>query len=311
MKQRAWLAALLLGTVCAWAQDSHPADHVYFNKEVHVTAGAAGAVAIHGEAGAMIGAPMAGTTFEFVGTEMGFGGKAVKGAPYSAEGITETTQTLPDGNRIIHKSSALLYRDTEGRTRNEQTLGAIGPWASSANPPKTIFINDPVAGVNYVLNPHEQSADKLPAPDIAVGAPNIGFSVARKLSLLGQKLATDDLKREAPTGGIAPMDVKTESLGTQIIEGVQAEGTRTIVTIPAGQIGNEKDLQTTSERWYSPELQTVVLRKQSDPRFGDTQYRLINIQRAEPAASLFEVPADFTVRDPMKEGGAVQFKSVK
>ena len=108
-----------------------------------------------------------------------------------------------------------------------------------------------------------------------------------------------------------PFDVKTESLGTQTIEGVQAEGTRTVVTTPAGQIGNEKDLQTVSERWYSPDLQTVVLRKSSDPRFGDTVYRLVNIQRSEPPASLFEVPADFTVRDPMKEGGSIQFKSVK
>src|SRR5438876_3195986 len=153
MKQKTLLVAFLFGTACAWAQEpQQPADHVFFNKEVHVTAGAAGAIAIHGEAGAMIGAPMAGTTFEYVGTEMGFGGKPVKGAPYSAEGITETTQTLPDGNRIVHKSSALFYRDTEGRTRTEQTLGSIGPWASTANPPKTIFINDPVAGVNYVLN---------------------------------------------------------------------------------------------------------------------------------------------------------------
>ncbi|MBI2679699.1 MAG: hypothetical protein HYX25_01670 [Candidatus Solibacter usitatus] len=299
------LFAFLIGTACVCAQEpQQPADHVFFNKEVHVTAGAVGAIAIHGEAG---GAPMGGATFEYVGTEMGFGGKPVKGAPYSAEGITETTQTLADGNRIVHKTKALLYRDTEGRTRNEQTLGAIGPWASSGNPPKTVFINDPVAGVNYVLNPHEQSADKLPVPDFAAGAPNIGVSVTRKLGFQGQKLATDDFKREMQGTETAPADVKTESLGTQIIEGVQAEGTRTTVTIPAGQIGNEKALQTVSERWYSPELQIVVLRKQSDPRFGDTSYRLVNIQRAEPPASLFEVPTDFTVRD----GGTIQFKSVK
>ena len=296
MKQTALAVAFLIGATCASAQEpQQPADQVFFNKE--------GGVAIHGEAGAMIAGagPMAGTTFEYVGTEMGFGGKTVKGAPYSAEGITETTQTFPDGNRIVHKSSALFYRDTEGRTRNEQTLGLIGPWASSANPPKTIFINDPVAGVNYVLNPHEQSADKLPVPDISTSMRNTGFAVTRKLASEKRRIAEDQ----------KPLDVKTESLGTQLIEGVQAEGTRTIVTIPAGQIGNEKDLQTVSERWYSPDLQTVVLRKQSDPRFGDTLYRLVNIQRAEPPASLFEVPADFTVRDPMKEGGTIQFKSVR
>ncbi len=288
MKQRALLAVFLFGAVCAWAQEP-PADNVFFNKEVHIQS-AAGAVAIHGEAGGMIAGSMAGSTFEYVGTEMGFGGKPVKGAPYSAEGITETTQTLADGNKIVHKSSALFYRDTEGRVRNEQTLGAIGPWASAGSPPKTIFINDPVAGVNYVLNVNEHSADKLPAPHIA----------------MAMTRTTGPMVRQE----VKEPDVKTESLGTQIIEGVQAEGTRTTVTIPAGQIGNEKDLQTVSERWYSPDLQTVIVRKQSDPRFGDTTYRLTNIQRAEPPASLFQVPSDFTVRDPMKEGGTVQFKSV-
>jgi hypothetical protein len=302
MKHTAWVMTFFISAACAWAQEpQQPADQVFFNKEVHVSAGAVGAIAIHGQAGAMIPGPMSGATFEYVGTEMGFGGKPVKGAPYSAEGITETTQTLADGNRIVHKSSALYYRDTEGRTRTEQTLGSIGPWASTANPPKTIFINDPVAGVNYVLNPHEQSADKLPAPDIGVSMRNTGFAVTRKLASEEPKAAE----------GQKPLDVKTESLGTQLIEGVQAEGTRTIVTIPAGQIGNEKALQTTSERWYSAELQTVILRKQSDPRFGDTLYRLTNIQRTEPSSSLFQVPADFTVRDPMKEGGTVQFKSVR
>src|SRR5258708_5701774 len=206
MKHTAWVMTFFISAVCASAQEpQQPADQVFFNKELHVSAGAVGAIAIHGQAGAMVPGSMSGATFEYVGTEMDFGGKPVKGAPYAAEGITETTQTLADGNRIVHKSSTLYYRDTEGRSRTEQTLGLIGPWASTANPPKTIFINAPVAGVNYVLNPHEQSADKLPAPDIGVSTRNTGFAVTRKLA--DERKATEDQK---------PLDVKTESLGTQL-----------------------------------------------------------------------------------------------
>jgi hypothetical protein len=93
-------------------------------------------------------------------------------------------------------------------------------------------------------------------------------------------------------------DVKTENLGMQVIEGVSAEGTRTTMTIPAGQIGNEQPLVTTTERWYSSDLQTVVMTKRSDPRTGTTTYKLTNINRSEPAATLFQVPSDYTVAEP-------------
>ncbi|MGI8996871.1 MAG: hypothetical protein ACR2GW_09405, partial [Pyrinomonadaceae bacterium] len=87
-----------------------------------------------------------------------------------------------------------------------------------------------------------------------------------------------------------------ETLGKQSIEGVEAEGTRTTLTIPAGAIGNERPINIVSERWYSPELQLVLMSKHSDPRFGETTYRLTNINRSEPARTLFEVPGDYTLK---------------
>jgi hypothetical protein len=92
-------------------------------------------------------------------------------------------------------------------------------------------------------------------------------------------------------------NTKTESLGKQNIEGVVAEGTRTVTVIPAGEIGNERAIEIVSERWYSPELQTVVLTKHSDPRMGQSTYKLAGIRRAEPLKSLFEVPPDYTVKE--------------
>jgi len=95
---------------------------------------------------------------------------------------------------------------------------------------------------------------------------------------------------------------KVESLGKMTIEGVEAEGTRTTMTIPQGEIGNERQIEIVSERWYSPELQTVVMSKRNDPMSGDMTYRLTNINRSEPASSLFEVPSDYKI----KEGPAVR-----
>ena len=52
-----------------------------------------------------------------------------------------------------------------------------------------------------------------------------------------------------------------------------------------------------NERWYSPELQLVVMTRHSDPRSGETTYKLTNLNRTEPAKSLFEVPPGFTVKE--------------
>ena len=101
-------------------------------------------------------------------------------------------------------------------------------------------------------------------------------------------------------------DVATEALGKKSIEGVEAEGTRTVVTIPAGKIGNDRPIKIVSERWYAPALQIVVLSSHNDPRLGEHTYRLTNITRAEPARSLFEVPANYTIeqgRPPRGERG--------
>jgi hypothetical protein len=87
----------------------------------------------------------------------------------------------------------------------------------------------------------------------------------------------------------------SESLGKQEIEGVPAEGTRTTSVIEAGTIGNDRAIRMTSERWFSPELQTVIMSKQSDPRTGEESFRLMNVNRAEPAAYLFQVPAAYQI----------------
>jgi hypothetical protein len=104
---------------------------------------------------------------------------------------------------------------------------------------------------------------------------------------------------------------KTESLGKQTIEGVEAEGTRNVTTIPAGEIGNDRPIEIVFERWYSPELQTVVMTRHSDPRFGETTYRLTNISREEPARSLFEVPAGYTIKEANGPGQQMQMRTKK
>jgi hypothetical protein len=95
---------------------------------------------------------------------------------------------------------------------------------------------------------------------------------------------------------------ETKDLGTRDFEGVKAQGTQTTHTIPAGAIGNEKPIVVATERWFSPELHVVVFAKTSDPRAGETVYRLVNVKRVEPPADLFRLPDDYKLRGERKPG---------
>lgn len=233
----------------------------------------------------------------------GFEAKVVKGAPYSADAVTEMAQNLADGNRIVRTTRGSVARDGEGRTRREQMLGALGPFMTD-KAPRAAFLNDPVAGVHYVLELDEKVARKMPTPAVfrgEGGGPGpLGpgghrvMHFQKRVMMNGTQV--EDVNTEWSSGG-AGEQPKSESLGEKTIEGVNAEGTRTVVTIAAGTIGNERPLEIVSERWYSPQLQAVVMSRHSDPRYGETTYRLTNIDRDEPDASLFTVPADFTVKD--------------
>ncbi len=98
-----------------------------------------------------------------------------------------------------------------------------------------------------------------------------------------------------PMAGGAKRDVKTESLGTKTIEGVEVEGTRTTTTIPAGSMGNDHPIETVYERWFSKELGVTVLSRSTNPSFGEQTYRMTKISRDNPPISLFSPPADYTI----------------
>jgi hypothetical protein len=222
----------------------------------------------------------------------------ITGAPYSAEIVTDVVQTLADGNRIEHHNTSSVARDGQGRVRREQQLAAIGPLVPQA-PGRIVTIMNPVDGVHYSLDPVRKVAMRLPMPSGKV----VQGGVARTQIVVGRgAVATTDvdsvITRRGPNAG------RTESLGTSVIDGVQAEGTRTVVTIPAGTIGNQAPIEMISERWFAPELGVVVMSRRTDPRFGETTYRLQNIARGEPSPELFEVPADYTIEAMPAFGGA-------
>lgn len=211
----------------------------------------------------------------------GFGmhpGKVVTGAPFSADATDQATQTLADGNTILHTITGHMARDSQGRTYIQHTING-GPLAQNG-PVNIIFISDPVLGYTYVLNPNTKIAmrrELKPPQGDRPPEPDAGF---------------------APKQGRPGSPNRIESdLGTQNINGVTAQGKSITHTIPAGEMGNAKPIVSTSETWYSPDLQIPVLAKHSDPRSGQSTYTLTNIQRGDPPAALFQVPSDYTIQD--------------
>ncbi len=269
---------------------------------------------------------------DFMSEPIALDGEPVAAAPYSAEAVTEVVQTLADGNRIVKRNKAQVARDGQGRTRREQGFAMFGPLVNGAgDEPRHVQISDPTNGTMIMLDLQNRIAHKMPAPHVmlknrmtaaGVGAGAIGWTAATRVHVEKSEMTAPPPSPPPPpppgagasvffqssaavtTASHAGQNVPepvVEQLGTTFMEGVAVEGTRATVTIPAGQIGNEQPINIVSERWMSPDLKVLVMSKQSDPRFGETTYRLTNLTRTEPAPQLFEIPADFKVMDPNRD----------
>jgi hypothetical protein len=272
--RRALILIILAASFCAFAQEG--------GNVMYQSAGPAGAIAW----GSFEKGPTA----------------PVKAAPYSATINNESVQTLADGNRIVQTNTGTVSRDSQGRTRQDAALPAIGNL-SAASAPHLVFIQDPVAGTSYTLNLTDKTAWKNPMPLAGTGGPSAAAGSGTffiqtasgvppvpppppPMIALTKHLATD----EQP-------EANTESLGSQTMEGVVVNGVRTTHTIPAGQIGNDRPISIVTEVWTSTDLRTIVSSNRNDPRMGEQTFRLTNIVRAEPDPSLFTVPADFKIID--------------
>ncbi|CAN5319349.1 hypothetical protein BH10ACI2_BH10ACI2_07350 [soil metagenome] len=254
---------------------------------------------------------------------------AIKNSPLTAEEVNESVQTLADGNRIVHNSTGKIYRNSEGRIRRENSGGVGGVMGSLYTVGQGVSIANPTIGQKYVLDSKLKTAQivEMNAGQGVVitgtgqnGNFEKGEPSAKLKAELESKLVA--LKAMPPMGSIAPVavagqniyttsapiqggfiystgvskyDTKVEELGTRDFEGVSAQGTRKVTTIPAGAIGNERPIEIVYERWFSKELGLVVYSKNIDPRFGEQTYKLTNLVRAEPDPSLFALPTGYKV----------------
>lgn len=249
----------------------------------------------------------------------------LKGAPYSADRTTETIQVLADGNRITHSNKSSFARDGEGRTRLDTQIQHFGPVGAAEEAATSTFINDPVAKASYTLDAKNKIAYKSVWGEMGVAVSDAGpmkwktrtdgpGEAAREDVIIERRSSTVHVAGAAGTFtaatiGAAPampmagvriarnpgQDGPGEDLGEKNFEGVIAKGTKHVMKIAPGAIGNERELQVITETWFSDQLKEPVYTRHSDPRFGETITKLTNIKLGEPPASIFDVPADYKI----------------
>lgn len=202
------------------------------------------------------------------------------GKPYSATVVNETTQTYTDGTHINRKSTSVEYRDSEGRVRRESTGTGRGGVEV-----QNVMIQDPVAGYTYRLNPATKTAMQLQMAVAGRGGRGARGGDSATVSSSQFEIRLANAKSNSNNN--------VEDLGTTMVNGVVARGVRVTRVTPVNTIGNDREIRSVTEEWFSPDLNLMIKSVSTDPRFGTTTYQLLNITRSAPDASLFQVPADY------------------
>ena len=233
---------------------------------------------------------------EFETETLAFERTVVKREPVAA---TVMIEQFHEGTGEIRTTTAVIYRDQAGRTRRDQ-------MPANSNTPETTTINDPVVGFTYLIQPRdstarrtrfsshgtEKSTDAIAAMQNAISnSPRASSYQILPVPMSGP--SGKGLKQQAAPA--APTHPQSDPLGQREIEGVETEGTRMTLTIPAGTLGNEREMQIVTERWYAPKLKMVILIERLDPRFGRSVYRLSGVKTADPPATLFRVPENYKI----------------
>jgi len=206
--------------------------------------------------------------------------------PYTATWKTTRVQTLANGVTITQESTGKEARDSSGRTYHENQAETPFGFEGQSAAFSYFHVFDPATrvSINWSSNSKEATVYHMPDPVQARQAPPPAANSAATV-------APVRIPRPARPGG------ETQNLGTKTINGIDAQGSRTTQTFPAGSFGNDQPLTVTHEMWMSPELRVAVLQIDDDPRTGVRTTELTDIERGEPDPALFQPPEGYTIKD--------------
>ena len=212
--------------------------------------------------------------------------RAVSGAPLSADVVSQSTQVLTDGTAVTRETHGKLFRDSAGRTRSETELESL---VAGVEARRFVTVVDPVQGTSMVLDVATKSATVFHLP----AAPAV---TASKLNLAAATQAGRASARQLTPPGL-------ESLGAMMMEGFAVTGTRRAGAAEAAKGSLQK---VVTESWFSLELKVELLVTRQGPQSASRTTRLTNITPGEPDPTVFQVPADYAVRENSQSKGVTQ-----
>jgi hypothetical protein len=224
-------------------------------------------------------------------TTQGFGQSvpvpSIVGQPFSADQVI-VENPRPNVHNVLPTKTIRVYRDSAGRTREDVSI----PRDPTAT--QVVNIEDPVAGVHYYLDTERKTARRLVYPR----PPTAG---------VGPMANTPDAPRKAvmfSSPKFGEVRTTSESLGTQLIEGLTTDGQR-VTSVSSVSAPGCDDNVSVIESWYSAELGIILLQKRSNCMGAGTT-RLEHINRTEPDPLLFQVPPDYSIIDQAWSGTAAK-----
>jgi hypothetical protein len=193
--------------------------------------------------------------------------------PYTAEYKVTHEQVLADGTTIMRETTEVKSLDSQGRRMTATTT------TSADRAPFThVMVYDPVARTQTFWHSPGKVARLLQLS--ATAADHHCLTITR-----------DDVSiTSAPKS-----QFRSENLGTQSIQGIEAHGRRYTTTIPAGAMGNDAPLVSISEIWTALAGLNglVLLDVRNDPRQRKTTRELTNLTQSDPDPATFQPPEGY------------------
>jgi hypothetical protein len=190
-------------------------------------------------------------------------------APFSAVVVTEWTRIMPDGSTALMKNHRTVARDSVGRVFQERR------YFSPAGDKQTTRLSE--------LDFEDPTLHQLTRCLVATHVCSV-YKVNRPPTAS---------QPTAPARSVAG-GMQWEDLGRKVVDNVEVLGSREVMTIGVGAMGNEKEQPVVKEFWYSPRLGINVTTKRFDPRASAVQnFEVSNINQGEPDAGLFQIPSGY------------------
>jgi hypothetical protein len=197
----------------------------------------------------------------------------IPGIPVTATVLIQNERPTSDGSVEIQRTINFIGRDSSGRIHNERR--SLVPNSFHGRPRLIeVRIFDPQTRINtfYNLATHVARQQVLPEPLKDVNRFN--------------------------------SQARVEELGSNVLDGLEAKGTRRTTTIQANRSGTGAPVEVVDECWYSEDLHLNLLVRRTDPRSGVQTVTLKDIKREEPPQEFFEVPQDYKIVDMTPPAGA-------